>query len=107
MEIIFPLKKQEHKMRVFIEGSHVRPRKDLTVMHLLDNTFSLIGKDMNRIRGTKVLSINGNGCELSVTSTIYRSLIGIDKKKDELTIFVVSKTLKDHKMDKLVYTQIK
>lgn len=94
-------------MRVFIEGRHVRPSKNLTVMHLFDDTFSLIGKDMNRIRGTKVLSISDDSCELSVTSTIYRSLIEINKKKDELTIFVVSKSLKDHKMDKLVYTQIK
>jgi uncharacterized protein YpmB len=94
-------------MRVFIEGRHVRPSKNLTVMHLLDDTFSLIGKDMSRIRGTKVLSINDDGCELSVTSTIYRSLIGINKKKDELTVFVVSKSLQNHKMDKLVYTQIK
>lgn len=94
-------------MKVFIDGSHVRPSKNLTVMHLLDDMFSLIGKDMNRIRGTKVLSINDDGCELSVTSTIYRSLIGINKKKGELMIFVVSKSLKDHKMDKLVYTQIK
>jgi hypothetical protein len=94
-------------MRVFIEGSHVRPGKNLTVMHLLSDTFSLIGKDMNRVKGTKVLSISDDGCELCITSTIYRSLIGIDKKKDGHTIFVVSKSLKDHKMDKLVYTQIR